>query len=94
MFLPARSPYDRQVLADHVAASLRVTGQVQVLVNEQRWMVRCTGPSVPVYCTGCASGLNTVWAADSDAWTYCAECALHGCTEPVQVPREHRRHAG
>ena len=77
MFLPARTPYDRQALLDHVGAHLRATGEVQVLFGERRWMVHVERRALPVYCLGCTAPIDAGWYCPDDGGrTYCAKCAL------------------
>lgn len=53
MFLPAHSPYDRQVLVEHVADRLRSGSPVQVLLGGTRWMAHPPqGRSAPCRCCG------------------------------------------
>ena len=79
LFLPARTPYDRQALLDHVGAYLRATGEVQVLFGESRWMVHVERRALPVYCLGCTAPIDAGWYCPDDGGrTYCAKCALGG----------------
>lgn len=36
LFLPARSPYDRQMLVEHVTDRVRCKGHLQVLTDDER----------------------------------------------------------
>jgi hypothetical protein len=77
MFVPASSPYDRQVLAEHVLNRTRQKGQVQVLINNQRWMVhRSLGPR-SLCCTRCQSGIDAVcYLLPQNETPYCVCCAF------------------
>ena len=39
MFLPVRTPYDRQTLIEHVANRVRSKSRVQVLIDRRRWLI-------------------------------------------------------
>ncbi len=75
IFLPVRSPYDRQMLVEHVGECVRAKGQVQVLLGHQRWLVHrnrgatfCAGCGCPAACA-CTAGPDT-------SVVYCVKCAL------------------
>ena len=40
MFLPARDPYDRQMLLEHIVAGAHAGRRVRLLVDDLRWTVR------------------------------------------------------
>ena len=95
MFLPARTPYDRQVVAEHVSAYLRASGQVQVLVDERRWMVQFVRAALPVCCCRCDATVDVAWLSPAEGqWVYCARCALASGPTPFTAFRQPRRHAG
>ena len=92
LFLPARTPYDRQLLAEHVAARVRSSGQVQVLLEGQRWLVSRSSRRGSGRCGRCGVGVITICsAAGGDAW--CLTCALVDGAQAPQWPGE-RRHVG
>jgi hypothetical protein len=93
LFLPARTPYDRQLLAEHVAARVRCSGQVQVLLEDQRWLVSRSSPRGSARCGRCGVALiaSCSAAAGDDAW--CLTCALVDGERAAQWPGE-RRHVG
>ncbi|MBI3782146.1 MAG: hypothetical protein HY270_01975 [Deltaproteobacteria bacterium] len=74
--LPARSPYDRQLLAEQVVYCTRTKGMVQVLVNDDRWLVHLpTGPRGG--CVECGQRMDTAWHAPAlGDVAYCSRCAL------------------
>jgi hypothetical protein len=77
MFLPARNPCDRQKLAEHVGERARTKGQVQVLMGDQRWMVRRPCAAAPVRCTLCGMGSTTAcYSRAGEDICYCVACAL------------------
>ena len=78
-FVPARTPYDRQILIEHVVDRVRTKGHVQVLVDDQRWLVRLLRDPSTARCGSCAKGLNAVcYATAPDEMVYCVRCALTG----------------
>src|SRR5690242_6101556 len=90
IFLPARSPYDLQMLTEHIADRVRSKGHVQVLLDEQRWMVHLNRGPIRICCASCGDSADSTCyrAPDGDA-AYCVPCALGPATEfaasiPVQ----------
>ena len=76
-FLPARSPYDREMLIEHVAHRVRAKGRVQVLLNEQRWLVDVgTGGASGDGCSACGRTLDMTWCVADVGVPYCAKCAF------------------
>ena len=75
-FVPARSPYDRELLVENVLDRVRVKGRVQVLLSNERWIVcrarggQCAacggGTDVPCYRTGAAEAAVSVLCAFAD----------------------------
>src|SRR5262245_38366027 len=83
-FLPARSPYDRQVLIEYVTQRVRFTGEVQVLLDGQRWLVRGHRGWPVAYCTNCGNAADpTCYAPTNSQSGYCATCALGAETPPA-----------
>lgn len=95
VFVPARSPYDRQILVEHVADRVRAQGHVQVLVDDQRWLVRLSrGPSVDCCCS-CGYSLDAAcYSTAGGAAVYCVECAFGVCAESVSPYHEPQRRLG
>jgi len=97
VFLPARSPYDRQVLAEHVGERVQAKGQVQVLLDDQRWIVRRNRNPFTARCAKCGSVAATAsyFRACEDIG-YCAVCALGNGTDvdTVQPERAAERRVG
>ncbi len=59
MFVPARNPYDRQLLAEHVLSRVRAKGQVQVLLDNQRWMVDRSPGRRSICCSRCGIAVDS-----------------------------------
>jgi hypothetical protein len=95
IFLPARSPYDRQMLVEHIGECVRAKGQVQVLMGRQRWVVqRNWGPgAAPCAECGCfAAGVCSAGA--NGGGVYCVKCALGSDTEAERPQRAPERRVG
>lgn len=86
LFLPARSPYDRQLLVEHVLSRVRAAGQVQVLLDDQRWMVHRHRGQSATCCARCGAWVDSAcYAGARLGQPYCVRCAL-GVPRPVLPP--------
>ena len=95
IFLPARSPYDRQMLVEHIADRVRSKGRVQVLLDEQRWMVHLNRGSARICCTSCGDAADSAcYRASDNAIAYCITCALGTASELIPPYHLQQRHAG
>ena len=84
IFLPARNPYDRQLLAEHVAHRARNGGQVQVLVNSERWMVSLNSYRETRHCAVCGSLSDlSCYSPDTDRVSFCLTCAFSDHLKPL-----------
>lgn len=92
-FLPARSPYDRQMLIEHVAHRLHAEGRVQVLLDEQRWLVQSDRGAGAPHCAACACPVSVACYAATNGVAYCPKCAF-GYDIDAQPEREPTRRAG
>ena len=92
MFLPARSPYDRETLKEYVIHTVRVNGRVQVLVDDQRWFVH---GSTSGRCAGCEHLLDAACnlAGEAGGAGYCVTCAFRPGADSVQGNGERQRQA-
>lgn len=88
LFLPARTPYDRQVLVEHVVERAQMKGRVQVLVDDLRWIVHLSRADLAFRCARCGAFSDPAChCATVGDEVYCAKCALgtapaDGVTEP------------
>lgn len=95
IFLPARNPYDRQLLVEHVGARVQSSGPVQVLLEDQVWMVHCNRGSGAARCTRCGMAAATAcYSRGGEENCYCVACALGTEVEPVQLQRAPERRVG
>jgi hypothetical protein len=94
-FLPAWTPYDRQILVEYVGASLHSSGQVQVLVDGQRWMVHLSRSSVMPCCLSCGCSADSAcYSAAHGEEAYCVRCAVGERQQTVLFQGEGQRQAG
>lgn len=85
VFLPARDPYERQMLIEHVAQRVRTKGHVQILVDNHRWMVRVQAPRAGAMCAACGQVAETAcFSGEASTAVYCLRCAL-GVSKRVEV---------
>ncbi len=93
-FLPARNPYDRQLLVEHVLSRVRAKGRVQVLVNDERWMVHLhRGPSAG--CLSCGYfGDSACYSAVRNGGPYCVKCAFGDFVASAPPERMAERRVG
>lgn len=96
LFLPARNPYDRQLLVEHVSERVRAKGEVQVLMDDQLWLVhRNRGPAGPP-CVRCGMAVAAAcYSRGCGQVCYCVACAFgNDVEEPVQLQRAPERRVG
>lgn len=76
LVLPAQTPYDRQVMVDHVLAYIRRGQQVRVRVDYATWIVE--QPTHAALCHGCARAVGRAACSHPGhrAVAYCEACAL------------------
>ena len=85
IFLPARSPYDRQVLTEHVLSRVRAKGKVQVLIDDQRWMVQRPSSGL-ADCSHCGCAVNSACYLGAGSGTpYCLTCAFGDLADPAPL---------
>ena len=76
-FLPVRTPYDRQMLIEHVASRVRVKGRVQVLVDDRHWMIDLNHEASAPSCMSCGHMMDSAcYCTRSAGQPYCVRCAL------------------
>ena len=93
-FLPARSPYDRQLLAEHVIERVRTKGQVQVLMGDHLWMMQ-RNRGTTTYCARCgAAAVIACQFGGSRGACYCVACALEEGVEPAPAQCVPERRVG
>jgi hypothetical protein len=77
LLLPARTPYDRQVLREHVLNRARNVEQLQVKVGRKTWLVDRPHEQRPLVCGLCKRQLTVAALhAPPSENVYCVACAL------------------
>src|SRR5262245_5997015 len=88
LFLPGRTPYDRQMLAEHVIDCLHTKSRVQVLLAGRRWIVQPGASGSAARCARCAASIKTAACAlGGSGPRYCLRCALDDWPPPASSPR-------
>lgn len=76
-FLPFRNASDRRRLIADIADHSRAGDPVQLLVDEQRWVIRPRHTSSSLGCAGCGVTAEPAAFAHADEKTgYCIACVL------------------
>ena len=87
IFVPARTPYDRQMLIEHVVDRVRSKGQVQVSVDNQRWLVHLVLGLSTARCWSCGNSADAVcYPTACGEVVYCVRCALSGREHIAGLP--------
>ena len=78
LLLPARDPYERELLVEHVVARARQNAAVRVAVHGRAWSVRLTSETFTARCGRCTRILQATWYATASprAVPYCLRCAF------------------
>ncbi len=87
VFLPARSPYDRQMLAEHIGERVQAKGQVQVLMGDRRWIIHRNRGPLAARCARCGMAAATAcYTRGREEICYCVPCAFGAELEPAALP--------
>jgi hypothetical protein len=77
LLLPARTPYEQELLVEHVLERARRNGAVRVVVHGQTWQVNYKGEGLTQGCVRCGRGLQSTWGATAPGGeSYCVRCAF------------------
>lgn len=95
MFLPARNPYDRQMLLEYIADRVRAKERVQVIVDGMRWMVDVPRSPAIAHCSACGCVLKSTSCSSAEHdEARCLGCAFVGdhmaWVQPKQEPERRR----
>ena len=84
LFLPAHSEYERELVVEEVLRESHLHGTVQVLLDDDRWLVRRLGRRRRVVCVGCGKTTGSACQSGSrgDA-PFCVGCAVAGDLPPA-----------
>jgi len=76
-FLPARSPSDWQSLIENLVARARANGLVQVLVDNERWILGAVEERDRSGCCRCGATLESACcSATEEGAAYCLSCVV------------------
>jgi hypothetical protein len=75
LLLPARTPYEREVVLDHVRHRLRMHGFVHLEMNGRRCRIEPAAAASGATCPGCGARLGGL-ACRLGAQLLCLDCAL------------------
>lgn len=75
LLLPARTPYEREVVLDHVRHRLRLYGFVHLEMNGRRCRIEAIAHTAGTACAGCTRRVGTL-ACRFGAQMFCIDCAL------------------
>lgn len=73
LIVPAHTPYQRELLFEHVEASTKRRGDVQLRLNGRHWTISSSATPLEV-CTGCPRSLDKL-TYRFDAQALCGHCA-------------------
>lgn len=73
LILPVQTPYERELLFEHVEVSAKRHGCVRLDVNRRHWTINMPN-GLREACAGCREWLDTL-TYRFDAQTLCSECA-------------------
>ena len=77
LLVPARDPYERELLVEHVVDRARRMGAVRVVVHGRAWSVRLTPETFTACCGRCTRILQATWYATGSAGApYCLQCGF------------------
>lgn len=78
-FLPARSPGDRERVAEEVLREAGQYGAVQILLDGVRWLVHRVEARQRVACTACGESTTCICRSETrGAAAFCIRCAIGG----------------
>ncbi len=77
LLLPARDPYERELLVEHVLARARQNGTVRVAFHGRAWSVQLTPDTFTDSCARCGRVLQATWYATGLGGNpHCIQCAF------------------
>lgn len=90
IFLPDHGPGERHTIIEYVTRLMQSKQTVQVLLDNQRWLVQTGGH---VCCARCDAATRTACReATRENDVYCLQCALSRPTRPEARSRVAPRH--
>ena len=87
--LPAENAYDWEIVMEYVADNVRTSGQVEIRVDDQRWLVRSIQRPLGAGCSRCGHFLHAAWCSATNAEaSYCVKCIFARSLESTLPARE------
>ena len=74
LLLPAKTPYELEIMSEHVNYFVRREGKVQLRLNGRDWLVKMANGEVLGSCMHCREPLRKVSYAKRER-VLCASCA-------------------
>ena len=75
MFLPSDSPYEIEILLDHVDWYAKRHGQVLLEIDRYEWIVRAPRDETPEACSVCHTRLTSLTFVNGSRVRLCTSCA-------------------
>ena len=82
LILPADSPYDRQLLIEHVLSRARRTQHVQVRVDRTTWLIEPPTSQPSAVCGGCTQRIGQVRVSPPAQHGSLLRCVCPGASTP------------
>jgi hypothetical protein len=77
MVLSAATPYERQLLVEHILGQVRSKRQIQVRADRRHWMIELADEQQPAMCERCGRTiLDAVCRGRRGESPQCVGCAL------------------
>ncbi len=77
LVLPAGTPYDRQLVRDHIVNTARRAGGARIVVAGDTWVVESPGQEAGRDCKNCQRHLTTAALRKPDSHArFCVTCVL------------------
>lgn len=77
LLLPARDPYERELLVEHIVARAQRNGGVRVALHRRAWCVQLTPDTFTGSCARCRRALQATWYATAPGGVpHCLRCAF------------------
>lgn len=74
---PARTPYECELLNEHVLASVHHKQQMRIDIGRKSWLVKQADPNDPVACSACDRPVNAAVCHEfGSSAAFCVACAL------------------
>jgi hypothetical protein len=76
LFLPASTPYEREMIREHLLDHLRHEENLQLNIGHKTWLVERSSAEHPIRCGTCKRQLVAALHTRASDTYYCVACAL------------------